>query len=189
MPSTAWPRAGAIDVKRGRHKPSKRGRQPGTKVAKPVDPILAAAQVDAGKAKPSGDGFAAQPVEPVPETPAEPLAPPSTAPLTSRAAQHLSLNAVAQVLNVDRSVVERWIKVDGAPVKREAIGLGHGQGWEIDLAKLWKWWGEHSAREALADAGVGLEIEPKDKLILLKIAKDVDRRGIGGLAQFACRFQ
>ena len=42
---------------KSRHKPSRRGRQPGQRPQRPVDPILAAAQVDAPKAKPIDDGF------------------------------------------------------------------------------------------------------------------------------------
>lgn len=152
---------------KGRHKPNRRGRQPGQRPEKP------AARDAVANPKPSDVGF--QPA-PSPEPAGEPEAvaeTPPAAPVTAAPTSRIvSINMAAIVLDVDRSVVERWIKREGGNVAviREG-GLGRGNEWQIDLGKLWTWWGEHNRRQALEEAGVGRHIEPKDREVLLKVAR------------------
>lgn len=168
-------------ARRKGHKPSNRGVRPGT-VRGPYAPKVEAAASAApvaetvrgnetepplGLVEPRADGLEVAPEADVESPPVAPM----TAPLTARGARALSLYATAQVLRVDRDVVTRWVKKEGAPVVREGQGRGKGLEWEIDLADLWVWWGEHNRRLALAEAGIGKVIEPKDRKTLLEVAR------------------
>ena len=153
---------------KSRHKPSRRGRQPGQRPpARPADPILAAAAVAAIE-------------EPAPE-PVVDVAPPEVAdapslpaaPVTPRTARGMSLLALSQVLGVGRSVVEGWVQRHGCPPIRDSNGKGTGNEWSFDLAAVVAWRIEHERRTTIAEMGAEA-IEPKDRLILLKIAKEAN---------------
>ena len=92
------------------------------------------------------------------------------APASSRA---MSLLAVSQAPGQDRSVTLRWIETLGCPcIRRADRDLGHE--WQLDLGDVVRWRVAHERKVVLSETGAGSDIEPKDRLILLKIAKEAN---------------
>ena len=157
-------------ARRKGHKPTNRGVRPGT-VRGPYAPKVEAAAPVAETVR----GNETEPPLGLPEAPEPSLQEtPPAAPMTSAPSSRIvSLNGAAILLNVDRATMERWIKREGGDVAViRTGGLGRGNEWQIDLSKLWAWWGEHCAKKALADAGLEVVLSPRSKLDLLKLAKE-----------------
>ena len=160
-------------ARRKGHKPNNRGVRPGT-VRGPYAPKVEAAAPPVAETVRGNE--TEEPLS-LPEAPAPEQVmqeTPPAAPLTSAPSSRIvSLNGAAILLNVDRATMERWIKREGGDVAvNRTGGLGRGNEWQIDLSKLWAWWGEHCAKKALADAGLDVVLSPRSKLDLLKLAKE-----------------
>ena len=85
----------------------------------------------------------------------------------------MSLLALSHALRVNRSVIEGWVKKHGCPTIRDSDGKGTGNEWQLDLADVVNWRIDHERRITLAEAGAD-GMEPKDRLIMLKIAKEAN---------------
>ena len=152
---------------RSRHKPNKRGRQPGQRPPdRPADPILAAA-AGASNAKPQDDGFVPEPVVAEPEV-VVPTVEERAPALNTRTARGMSLNMMAQVLKLDRSVIEGWTKRHGCPTLADANGKGTGNDWSLDIAAVFACRIDHERRTVLSEfGGEGMDMGDRIKLLTL----------------------
>jgi phage terminase Nu1 subunit (DNA packaging protein) len=81
-----------------------------------------------------------------------------------------SILGLSRLLDVDRSVIERWVKQHGCPVARTG-GKGAGNEWKLDVSAVFKWREKYLAEKAIEESGKADDVDEIDrKTKLLKFA-------------------
>jgi hypothetical protein len=99
----------------------------------------------------------------------------------------LSMNALGQLLGVDRSVITKWCKLRDAPCPTvHNPDDGSGKGWTFDMGDVWRWHEQHvrqAAINATLAAHGGIDGELLDWDERTKRARAIDKELDLGIKQ------
>ncbi|VVB44506.1 protein of unknown function [Beijerinckiaceae bacterium RH AL1] len=115
-----------------------------------------------------------------PRKPRKPARKPATAPVAvaevarpdfASKLRERSVGGLSDLLGIDRSTINKWVKKHGCPVVRESAGRGAGNEWKLDVAAVFAWHAKWQ-REQLLEATAGGEgDDPDADLKLFKLAE------------------